>query len=167
MRVTWTQFPGIAGLLMILCALLLFPVKDGASYYFFGALLMLSTAVLERHVFFIVLQIVVLTGTLLGLLEFPRWISLALLTFISIAAVLWCYLKGFLDRASNWLGCISLCVLAFSYAVALTSGFIVSGMGIAYFSYCDYRRGVKVALHWFFLNICFVLAAIYALLLGS
>ena len=164
MRVTWTQLPGIAGLLMILCALLLLPVKDGAPYYFFGAFLMLSTAVLERHVFFIVLQIVVLTGTLLGVLEFPRWSTLSLLTVISSSAVLWCYKKGFLDRSINWLGCISLCVMAFSYAMASTAGFIVSGLGIACFSYCDYSRGVKVALHWFILNICFVFASIYALL---
>ena len=162
MRIPFTQFPGVAGLCIIVYALIALPISAGAPYFFAGTFLMTCTAVLERHAFFITLQMVVLTGTILGMLsDVESWV-LTILLMETIGALWWSLRNDYLKNKRDILGFISLCVLAFAYGFGSEVGFLLGGLLIVGYSYLDARAGNSMAVLWMVLNFCFAVAAAVA-----
>lgn len=155
------QIPGVLGLVLTIATLLFVPVAVQPWYFFVGALLMGLTAVLEWHIFYMGLEVIVITGTVLGCLALDSSASIVILAVVSVAVFVWFWRRKLIHDRVDLFGFIGMCVLAYAYAVISLAGFLISGVLLSVYSFLDLRRGSPIALLWLILNACFAVVGAY------
>lgn len=128
-------------------------------FYCMGAAFLFTSALLERQGFFILLQLIVLVGTLCALTHFSAVSKASLPIGLSILSLAYLASTGALRQPLTLLGALGIALLAAGYAVTNPYVYFFGALVLAIYSSVSYVRGVTIALLWALLNALFVLTA--------
>lgn len=131
--------------------------------YFVGALLLLLSSILEKQLFFIVLQIIIASGAGIALLTIPPSYKAAFPIVLSILAIVYFVKQRQLQDKVMSLGVLGIAVLAAGYAITKPSVYFLGASLLMVYSFLSYHKGVKIALLWAVLNAVFAITAALAI----
>jgi len=155
---------GIIGMAIACYGNLLPYSETQKTCYFVGALLLLISSILEKQLFFIVLQIIITSGTGIA---FAVWIPTFKATIpiiLSLLAIVYFTKRGQLQDKTTILGIIAIAVLAAGYAVTKPFVYFLGAVLLMAYSFISFKQGIKIALLWAILNAVFAITAILNLL---
>lgn len=136
------------------------PFTNTQKYvYLFASIFLLASSILERQLFFVLMQIVVLSGTTIALLSIHSFFKLLVPFSFSMIACLSFAATGALKEHATKIGCIGMVLLALGYAVSHPIIYLLGGASLTVYSAIAYKRGVDVALVFAILNAVFTVTA--------
>lgn len=134
------------------------------SLFFLGALALLMTAIRDNHKYFILLEVVVIIGTLVAFFPISPFVKGSIMLTLSLIA-LWA-LKNELQLESGvaWVSVAGILVLALGYAVSDPWIYLVGGILLTIYALAELQKGVQIAWFWLVLNGLFSISAVLAVL---
>lgn len=153
---------GIAGMILVIMGTLLLPGSHQKLFFLVGASLMLLSAALERHVFFVILQSVIVLGSVVALLPVSGLIKHIVPIIISLAAIGYFYRTNQLGDGLTIAGCAGLIAVGLGFAISEPFVYFIGGVLLAIYSYGSFKRGAKIAIVWAILNAVFALTSLVA-----
>ncbi|MFN7098538.1 MAG: hypothetical protein ACK4PR_13440 [Gammaproteobacteria bacterium] len=154
---------GLVGMLIVIAGTLVSAGMTQKVLYLVGAVLMLTSAALERHSFLVILQIVIVSGTVVAFTSWPEFIKAMIPIMFSIIALLYFYFTHALEDWITRIGCAGLIAIALGFADSNPFIYLIGGVLLAIYGVGSYRRGVKIALLWAILNAIFALTSLVAI----
>lgn len=154
--------PGTLGVVVNIYALLFEGRETQPVYFLLGAILMMCTALLDKQRFYIALEVVVLSGCVLGLAQLAIVTKSIVLGFVTIPVLFFTQRWGIVRSRVDYFGVAGLLLLAFSYASISYPVMLLSAVLLSLHSWLDWRAGSRVAILWLVLNGTFALAALRA-----
>lgn len=159
---------GVLGMLIASYANLLSHGDTQKLSYLISAVLLLLSSILERQKFFIALQIIIVSGTLIAFAPIGVFLKASVPILLSMFAIIYFIATGqWKDRVTGF-GCLGIAILAVGYAVTNPVIYFLGAFILAIYSFISYRRGITIALVWAILNVMFAITAavgIYKMLL--
>src|SRR3990167_8179713 len=107
---------GLIGMLVIILGTLISPGIMQKELYLVGAILMLLSAALERQLFFVILQVVIVVGAAVGITHWPFLVKAIVPLICGMAALLYFYFTNLLHDRLMQVGCAGLIVIALGFA---------------------------------------------------
>ncbi|MDC0358026.1 hypothetical protein OAO01_04350 [Oligoflexia bacterium] len=150
---------GTIGMLSACFGALLEPCELQKVLFLAGAVMMFLAAVLEQQRFFIALQVILLSGTLIAFAPLEAWMKVAVPISVSAITVLALYRVGAFEDKLGRLGAVGMTVLAIGYAITHPAVYLVGGATLALYAWNSYRAGVQLAILWAVLNAVFAVTA--------
>ncbi len=154
---------GVVGMLIIIAGTLTTSVYPQKICYLVGGLFLLLSSILERQLFFSLLQIVISSGALIAFASIPRFFKALVPISLSVFVILFLFKKGLLDDIWNKIGCLGLIFLAIGYAITYPAIYFLGGLFLTLFSFAAVRKGVMLGWIWGCLNAVFTLTSGIAL----
>lgn len=127
--------------------------------YLIGAFLLLISSSLEKQKFFIILQIIIISGAAVAFAPFPPFYKAAVPIILSILAIIYFIASKQLKDPLTAFGCAGIALLAAGYAITDPIIFFLGSVVLMLYSYLSFRRGVRIALLWAILNAVFAATA--------
>lgn len=152
---------GIVGAFVLLFGL---SQNSAQLYYVIGSLLLLFTSLHFRLIYFIALELILISGHGANLLHFNTSIQLALPILLSIQLLCFYLLSGQLNNFFLFIGILGIAFLSIGFAYANQYVFFFGGLSIAVYAFYTTYRGKSITLLWAVLNTLFALIAIYKLI---
>jgi hypothetical protein len=153
-------FIGVVGMLILSYANLLAQASPAQkTYYLTGAILLFISSLLERQLFFTILQVVLISGTAVAFATLPVFVKAAIPLVLSIIAIIYFYISGLLRDRLTFFGCAGMLFLAAGYAVSYPVFYFLGALIVMIFSFISYSRGVTLGLLWGVLNAIFTITA--------
>jgi len=150
---------GVIGMGFPIYGNLIPPSALRAECFVIGAILMLLAAVIERELFFSVLQLVVLAGAAMYFTSFSLVARAAVPIVLAGSFLLYFAYSGRLQDKLTLFGSIGIAILAIGYAVSSPFVYFAGGVILTIYATMSYRRGVSIAILWAILNFIFSIAA--------
>ncbi len=138
------------------------PSDKRAVFFLLGGILMTVATVIEREMFFFVLQSIVVVGAGMYFVPVPI-LKILLPCLISASFIAYCYQQGKLSDKSLILGLIGISLLSLGYGIGHPVIYLFGGIFLAIYSGIAYYNGVKIAIIWAVLNLFFTFAVLYNL----
>lgn len=150
---------GVVGMLIAMVGNLL-PFSDTQKWcYLLGGILLLISSALERQIFFIALQIIIVAGAAVAFSSWPVLLKAALPIVLSVAAIVYFAKRNLLTDRLMLFGSLGIAILAAGYAVSNPVIYLLGAFVLMIYSFMSFRRGVKIALVWAILNALFSITA--------
>jgi hypothetical protein len=156
-------FIGVVGMLISSYGNLIHQLHTQKWCYFFGASLLLVSSLLERHKFFIALQIIIVAGTITAFTPFSFLLKAAIPIILSAITIIYFAITKQLEDKLTLLGSLGIAFLAAGYAVSRPIVFFFGAVVLMIYSFISYRRGAAIALIWALLNVIFAATATVAI----
>lgn len=153
---------GIIGMLIASSGNLLTEAILRKECFLIGAILLLISSLLERQLFFILLQIIIVVGTAIAFTSLSPLYKTLVPIVLSIIAIIYFISQGLLKDWLTFIGCLGIAFLAAGYAITEPVIYLLGAVTLMIYSFGSYRRGVTIALLWAILNAVFALTAIIA-----
>ncbi len=150
---------GVIGLTLIIIGNFLPPLLVQKELYMLGSVFLLTSSILEKHTFFVILQVVVLAGTIIAFAPIGAVFKAAVPIGLSIIAIIYFITQGMLKDLHSIVGIIGLVFLAAGYAISNPIIYLLGGFFLAIYSFISYRHGHKIGLIFFILNVVFTCTA--------
>ncbi len=160
---TRTMVPGVIGMALTLLGLLLPIGFEQRVVFLLGALGPTLTAYLEYHKLFLVLQAVVVSGTLVAFFQLASYVKISIPFFIAIPVLLLLKKQAVLSTANDIFGAVSLLLLSAGYATQEMLFLFLGGFAVSIYSAIEWRKGFAPALIWLVLNVIFTTLAAVSL----
>ncbi|MGD9107663.1 MAG: hypothetical protein PVI75_00630 [Gammaproteobacteria bacterium] len=132
--------------------------------YFVGTVFLLTPAVLERNTFFIILEIILMIGTIIAFFPVAFIWKSSIPVGLGIIAAIYFGFSGQLKDYLTWLSVIGILVGTWGYAVTNPIIYFCAGTIITTYSFCSFRRGETIALVFGILNVIFTVTALLEIL---
>lgn len=153
-------FIGVIGMVILSYANLLAQASPTQkAYYLIGAILLFISSLLERQLFFTILQVVLISGTAVAFATLPVFVKAAIPLVLSIIAIIYFFMTGLLRDHLTFFGCVGMLFLAAGYAVSYPIFYFLGALIVMIFSFVSYSRGVTLGLLWGILNAIFTITA--------
>lgn len=133
-------------------------------YYVIGSMLLLFTALHFRLIYFIALELIIMSGHCAALLHIGTILQIAMPSLLTLQLLAFYCLSGQLNNIYLLIGIAGIAFHSIGFAYENQLIFFLGSISIATYSFYLYRKGKKVALLWAILNSLFTLTAIYKLL---
>lgn len=159
-KIIWGRTLGAIGMLFPIAGNFIPPSNERASCFVIGSILMLTTALVERHVFFTALQGLILVGASLYFIPFTPLLKTIIPLACSSLLLLFFVMTGELRDKLTLGGSIGMVALALGYSIANPYVYLFGGVILAIYSTISYLRGIVIALLWAILNSFFTIATI-------
>lgn len=150
---------GVLGMLIVIAGNLIANLVIQKTCYLSGGILMLASAVLERQIFFIILQCIISAGALVAFASLSHALKASVPLILSVMAIIYFAKKRLLKDWLTMLGCVGLILLATGYSVTHPVIYLLGAVVLTIYSFGVYRRGVELGLLWGILNAIFVITA--------
>lgn len=150
---------GVIGMLIIITGTLLTSLYPQKLCYLIGGLFLLASSILERQLFFTLLQIVISSGALIAFAPLAPFYKALLPISLSIIVIIYFIQAGMLTDPLNRLGCLGLIFLAIGYAITHPLVYFLGGLCLSFFSFAAFKRGIQLGLVWGILNTVFAVTA--------
>ncbi len=150
---------GVIGMGFPIYGNLIPPSTARAECFVIGAILMLLAAVIERELFFSVLQLVVLAGAAMYFTPFSLLIRAVVPIVLAGSFLLYFVYSGRMQDRLTLFGSLGIAILAIGYAVSSPFVYFAGGVILTIYATMSYRRGVSIAILWAILNFVFSIAA--------
>lgn len=154
---------GVVGMLIIIAGTLITPIYPQKICYLVGGLFLLLSSILERQLFFSLLQVVISSGALIAFAPLPLFFKALVPISLSVFILLFLFKKGLLNDNWNKVGCLGLIFLAIGYAITYPAVYFLGGICLTLFSFAAVRNGVQLGWIWGCLNAVFTLTSGMAL----
>lgn len=154
---------GLIGMLIVICGTLISTGLTQKILYLVGAVFMLSSAAMERQTFLVILQVVIVSGTVVAFTHWPYLAKSIIPIAFSIAALFYFYFTGALRDRVTQIGCGGLMAIALGFANSDPIIYFIGGTLLAIYGFGSYKRGIKIALLWAILNAIFALTSLVAI----
>ena len=129
------------------------------SLFLIGALLMSIAPLVNRHRFFIALEIVVVLGTAVAFLPFSVFVKALFPLAAGALALIWLLKHNELESSHSKIGAFGILMLALGYAVSHAAIYLVGGFVLAIYAFQEAKSGYRLAYYWSALNGFFVITA--------
>ncbi|MES2998168.1 MAG: hypothetical protein V4700_02475 [Pseudomonadota bacterium] len=149
----------IIGMLIIIAGTLITPLQPQKLCYLTGGLFLLLSAILERQLFFTLLQLIISSGTLIAFAPLTSFYKALVPICLSIIVIVYFIKTGKLHNPLNRLGCLGLIFLGIGYAITHPLIYFLGGVCLTLFSFAAFRQGVRLGLVWGLLNAVFTVTA--------
>lgn len=153
---------GVLGMLVTIYGNLVNDLFIQKLCYLSGGGLLFISSLLERHTFFTILQLIILSGTSIAFAPIDPLYKALLPIILIVLAIIYFIKQGYLTDRLTWFGCIGIIFLAAGYAITHPVIFFLGAILLAIYSFGVYRRGVAIGLLWGILNTIFALTALIA-----
>lgn len=157
-------FFGIIGAVALLAGNLFLDSDARYLVFLIGSGLLLITAIVYRQLYYIFLELILVSGSATSFLNFNSIVRGAIPMLLSLQVFLYFFMLGRFREKSLLIGCIGIALLSIGFAVANYWIYLFGSALVAIYSFLIYLKGVKVALLWTILNTCFTLASAYSLI---
>jgi hypothetical protein len=154
---------GIIGFILTIAGTFLLPGNSQKVLFLLGSIFLFYSSFLEKHMFFAILEVIVLAGTLIAFAPVSMVLKAGLPIVMSILAIILLISRGMLKDPENILGFIGLLLLAIGYAISNPIVYLISGVLLAIYSYFSYRRGARIALLFMILNSVFAITSAFGI----
>jgi hypothetical protein len=154
---------GLVGMLIVIGGTLISPGTTQKVLYLIGAVFMLVSAALERQLFFVILQVVIVVGAAVAFTHWPILVKAMVPLAFSIAALIYFYFTEALHDRLTQVGCGGLIAIALGFANSSPIIYLIGGVLLAIYGFWSFRRGVKIAMLWAILNSIFALTSLVAI----
>lgn len=132
--------------------------------YLIGALFLLAPALLEKNVFYSILETILTIGAAVAFFPISfLWKSIIPIG-LGVLAVVYFGISGQLKDHLTWLSVAGILLATWGYAVTNPLIYFTAGAVITTYSFCAYRRGETIALAFGILNSVFTLTALLEIL---
>lgn len=129
-----------------------------------GIILLIIYAWINKDEFFCYLELVVLMGTIMKIMDFSNNILVLLLVCATIISLIKIFKNPIYRKLDTAIGLTGLFGLVYGYSTLNNYGYAIGGVSLAIYSIIGYFNGVKSALIFAILNIFFGSVAIYMIL---
>jgi hypothetical protein len=150
---------GVIGMLIIISGTLLTSLYPQKLCYLIGGMFLLVSSILERQLFFTLLQIVISAGALIAFAPLAPFYKALVPIILSIIVIIYFMQIGSLSDPLNRLGCLGLIFLAIGYAITHPLVYFLGGLCLTFFSFAAFKRGIQLGLVWGLLNAIFTITA--------
>ncbi len=151
---------GVIGMLIIITGTLITPLQQPQKLcYLMGGLFLLLSSILERQLFFTLLQTVISSGALIAFAPIAPFYKALVPISLSIIVIIYLIKQGMLKDPLNRLGCLGLVFLAIGYAITLPLIYFLGGVCLTLFSFAAFKQGIRLGLVWGILNAVFAITA--------
>lgn len=161
-------FIGLVGAALVIAGNFFQPSLSKQLYYLSGAFVLLLAVVLERNVFFTILQLILVTSNILGFINVPVEWKGGIPIVLTVIGTFYLIAKEEWKNGSTWLGVASLLLLTFGYTISGADNLtfvlvsrLLGSIPLAIYSFMVYRQGVRFGLLFGLLNTIFVATALY------
>ncbi len=162
---SWSMIIGTLGLILAIIGNFYLDSLLQKYLYFFAAVLLTGSAVLEKQTFFIILEIIVVVSTAIAFIPGYMLFKAAIPLLLS-AIFLGNYLSSPQNRdILNLTGALGIILLALGYAIIHPAIYLAGGVVLTIFSSIAFARGVRIAILWAILNAVFSVTALYSILI--
>lgn len=132
-------------------------------YYIFGAFLLLITAVYYKFLYFMALELVLISGHTASLLGISRILQMVLPIILCLQLLFFYAMTGHLNNIFVLIGILGVGLISIGFGFAYTWVFFIGSMSVAIYAfYLSYRKK-KFALLWGSLNAIFAAVALMEL----
>jgi hypothetical protein len=145
---------GVIGMLVIIAGTLL-PLPTQKICYLIGGLFLLVSSILEKQLFFSLLQTVISFGALIAFAPISVFLKAASPICLSIIIIFYFIHRGLLHDRLHQIGCLGLIFIAVGYAISHPLVYFLGGLCLIIFSFGAFRRGIQLGLLWGILNAVF------------
>ena len=146
--------------LIILCVATLLPVSmEQKMLMTTGTLLLATSAILEKDLFFGTLQVIAVIGTLLAYTALDTYLKAGIIILLAGAAVVY-FLKN--EKQKDFtvkLGAAALVALGIGFSLSNPIVYLIGGVLIASYAYFSLKKGIQIALVFLILNIVFTITS--------
>lgn len=132
--------------------------------YLIGALILLVTALLEKNLFFSVLETILSVGAAIAFFHISPTLKTSVPIVLGILAAIYFSLNGELRDYLTWLSVIGVIIVTCGYALVNPAICMSGGAVVTTYSFCAYRRGETIALAFGILNSVFTVTALLEIL---
>lgn len=132
-------------------------------YYLIGAAILLFGSLLDKNIFFTILQIVFTAGAAAAFLPLALFWKASIPIVLSILATIYFAFHGQFKDHLTWLSIASVVLGACGFAVSSPIMYFWAGAILSTYSFCAYARGDKLALIFGIFNIAFTLTALLSI----
>lgn len=150
--------PGVLGMLLIIYGTQQ-PLGEQSIFFVCGSLMMLLPALVKRHLFFISLQIIAATGAASAFIPASAAVQASVPVTVTFLFLVTFIYKKQLQDWLDFLGAISITVLAIGYATSVPLVYFIGGLCLVVYSAVSLRRGIKISWLWLILNCVFSVSA--------
>jgi len=154
---------GIFGLLLVIIGNLISVPVTQKILYLFGSIFLLTSSSLEKNKFFVLLQIVVLAGTLIAFAPVGDGIKAGVPIVLTAIIMVYFAIAGELKNRITILGCLGLLFLAAGYAILNPIVYFLGGAFLTAYSFIVYRQGVQIGLLFAVLNFIFTITSMVSI----
>ncbi len=151
---------GVVGMAIIIYGNLLPATTAQKLCYLFGGIIMMVSALLEKQSFFIILQVIIVSGAAIAFAPMPAIYRACVPILLSIIAIAHFAMKGELSNKTTLLGNLGIVFLAAGYAITNPVIYFIGGALLSIYSLISFKQGVKIAILWAILNIIFSATAL-------
>ncbi|MCB0334399.1 MAG: hypothetical protein KDD55_12915 [Bdellovibrionales bacterium] len=153
------MLPGILGMALTLCGLLLPISFEQRLLFFLGALGPTVTAYLESHRLFLALQAIVLSGTVVAFVTLSPFIKASIPFLVAVPVLFLLKKHEEFSTRNDTFGALSLLLLSAGYATQGMLFLFLGGFAVSIYSVIEWMKGFAPALIWFALNLIFTILA--------
>jgi len=150
----------IIGLLITIAGNFFHTTLDTELCYLIGALILLFTALLERNLFFSILEIILSIGAAIAFFQISDSLKIGVPIGLGILAAIYLGFKYQLKDYLAWLSVIGILIGTCGYALTNPMICMVGGAVITTYSFISFRRGEVIALAFGILNSVFTITAL-------
>jgi len=154
---------GILGGLLLCYGLICAESPAKPYYYAAGSFLMLVTAINFRILYFIVLEVILLSGHGSALLKLSPVISVSLPILLCIQLIIYYLLSKTYRDFYLFIGVIGIAIISIGFIVNNQLVFLIGSSFISLYAFFLYCKGIKIALLWATVNAIFALVALVKL----
>ena len=154
--------PGVVGMVLMIIGTQQ-PLATQGIYFVYGSILMLLPAIAKKHVFFIGLQVIAAVGAISAFLPVVKSMQASLPITVTFAFLVWLTVTKRLNDWLDYLGMISIMILAIGYAMSTPVIYLCGGICLIFYSAASIKRGVKISWLWLILNVAFSISAASAI----
>ena len=156
---------GILGLTLTIIGTFLDPNLIQKTFFISGASLLLVSSILEKASFFIILEIIVLAGTLVAFFPISTIAKAGVPVTLSIVSIIYLAKQGILHDRVNIVGCLGLLFLATGFAISNPIIYFLGGLTLSIYSYLSYRVSqLTIALLFAILNAVFTVTSVISII---
>lgn len=154
---------GSIGAVFILYGLIQHPSQP---YYVMGSSLLLVTAIYFNLIYFIALEIIILSGHGATLLGIGPVIQVILPILLSMQLFVYYWLSGGLTNIYRFLGIIGIALLSIGFSFEYAWIFCLGSLCVAIYATHSAYRGEPAATIWAIFNFCIAIFNAYLIIVG-
>lgn len=152
---------GLGVVLTILGVLVGFSLTQ-KCLFFLGALALLITAVRDNHKYFVLLEVVVIIGTLVAFFPITVAVKSGIMLVLSLVALVALKRDFKPESAIAWVSVAGILTLALGYAISDPWIYLIGGVLLTIYALAEIQKGIQIAWFWLILNGLFSVSAVLA-----
>jgi len=165
LKKTWERFFILLGLLGGVAVLYSTGLKNPQPGYIIGSAFLLVVAIHYKLIYFIALEMILISGHTAILLGIGPNIQVALPCLLSFQLFIYFLMTGQLKNIYLLIGISGIALLSIGFAYNNDWIFFLGSMAIGIYAFYKAIRGTKPCYLWAFLNLTFAMVSIYNLLI--